>query len=473
MDDLIWRDASAQAEAIRTGAVSAVELLDAYLARIDALDGTLRAFVTVDREGAKAAAVQVDERLRNDPALLPAFAGVPASIKDTDDVAGMPTTHSCALLADHLATEDSPIAARVRSSGAIMLGKSNMPEFCTSITNSRLNGICRNPWDLGRTAGGSSGGAAAALAAGLCAISHGTDGAGSIRTPASWCGLVGLKPSRGMISFGPELDHPSYSTSTHGVLARSIRDAAAMLDHLAARPWTPARPRNFIEEVGQRPEQLRIGLCSTFPVGGVDADVAAAVGLAGRLCEELGHGVQVVEPDWTTILSAAALPMYAPSITRHVALADIAAIEPRNQTILRRELELTTLDHYRLIQAARAARARFLELWSEIDVLIAPVAGIVAPPVDWAPWDQTPEEHMRRFMDFANFAMPFNLTGQPALSIPLTSTSEKLPVGVQLMARPLEEALLFRLGSQIEEASPWIGRMADVAGRLEPALTGT
>jgi amidase len=469
MEDLIWRDALAQADAIRSGAVSAVELLDAHLARIDALDGKLRAFVTVDREGAKAAAVQVDERRRHDPEALPAFAGAPASIKDTDDVAGMPTTHSCALLAGHLATKDSPVAARIRSSGAIMLGKSNMPEFCTSITNSRLNGTCRNPWELGRTAGGSSGGAAAALAAGLCAISHGTDGAGSIRTPASWCGLVGLKPSRGRVSFGPELDHPSYSTSVHGVLARSIRDAAAMLDCMAAPPWTPARPRNFIEEVGQRPEQLRIGLCSTFPVGCVDADVAGAVGLAGRLCEDLGHAVQVVEPAWATILSAAALPMQAPSIARHVALADIAAIEPRNQAVLRRELELTSFDHYRLVEATRAARARFLELWSDIDVLIAPVAGIVAPPVEWAPWDQTPEEHMRRFMDFANFAMPFNLTGQPALSIPISSTSERLPLGVQLVARPLEEALLFRLGAQIEEASPWIGRMAEVADRLAGA----
>jgi len=467
MSDLIWRDALEQAEAIRSGAVSAAELLDAYLDRIEALDGRLRAFVTVDRAGARAAAAAVDARRRAEPAALEPFAGVPMSIKDTDDVAGLPTTESCAVLADRIAEADAPIVGRIRRSDAIILGKSNVPEFCTSITNSRLNGVCRNPWDASRTAGGSSGGAAAALAAGLCGISHGTDGAGSVRTPASWCGLVGLKPSRGLVSFGPEVDHPSYSTSGPGILARSVRDTAAMLDVFApAGPWTPARPHAFLAEIERPPQRLRIGLCASFPVGEVEPEVAAAVQLAGRLGEDLGHAVAPAEPAWGTMLSAAMLPMAAPHMAKHVSLAQIDQLEPRNQESLRGELALTVVEHYRRIEATRAARREFLRLWEDIDVLITPVAGIVAPPVEWAPWDQDTPAHRRRFGDFANFAIAFNLSGQPAITLPLAWTAAGLPIGVQLVGRPLEEALLLKLAAQFQAASPWLDRMAAVSARL-------
>jgi amidase len=389
------------------------------------------------------------------------------SIKDTDDVAGMPTTHSCGLLAGRVAVEDAPIVTRFRSSGAIMLGKSNLPEFCSTMTTSRLNGTCRNPWDTSRTPGGSSGGAGAGLAAGLCALSHGTDGGGSVRTPASWCGVAGIKPTRGLVTFGPELDHPSYGTSSHGILTRSMRDMAAMLDVIAPQgSWTPSRPRSFAEEISEQPGPLRIGLCTSFPAGEVEAEVAAAVESAGRLSEELGHSVEWVQPAWETVLSAV-VPMAAPSIANLVDIADIESLEPRNQAMLRHELELTVLDHYRMIERARAARLEFLKLWSDIDVLIAPVAGILAPPVEWAPWDQTPEEHHQRFADFANFAHPINLSGQPAVSLPLAWSEAGLPIGVQLIGRPLEEAIILKLGAQFEEASPWLEKMASVSSILD------
>jgi Asp-tRNA(Asn)/Glu-tRNA(Gln) amidotransferase A subunit family amidase len=200
----------------------------------------------------------------------------------------------------------------------------------------------------------------------------------------------------------------------------------------------------------------------------VEPEVAAAVEASGRLGEELGHSVEWVNPAWETILSAVA-PMAAPSIAHRVDIADIDAIEPRNQAMLRYELELTVLDHYRMIERTRAARLEFLELWSEIDVLIAPVAGIVAPPVEWAPWDQTPEEHRRRFADYANFAHPFNLSGQPAISLPLAWSEAGLPIGVQLVGRPLEEAAILKLGAQLEQASPWLERMASVEAVLGAA----
>jgi amidase len=290
-------------------------------------------------------------------------------------------------------------------------------------------------------------------------MSHGTDGGGSVRTPASWCGVVGIKPTRGLVTFGPELDHPSYGTSSHGLLTRSIRDMAAMLDCIAPQgPWTPSRPHRFADEIRRPPEQLRIGLCTSYPAGEVQTEVAAAIERAGRLAEDLGHLVEWADPAWETMLSAM-LPMAAPSIARLVDIADIDRLEPRNQAMLRYELELTVLDHYRMIERTRAARLKFLELWSNLDVLITPVAGIVAPPAEWAWWDQTPEEHRRRFAEYANFAHPINLSGQPAVSLPLAWSAAGLPIGVQLIGRPLEEALILRLAAQFEQASPWLERM--------------
>ncbi len=164
------------------------------------------------------------------PGTLPPFLGVPISIKDVIDAAGLPTTHSSKVLADHMATADDPLVERLRHAGFVVLGKSNVPEFCTSMTSSELNGICRNPWDTDRTPGGSSGGAAAGLAAALCAVAHGTDGAGSVRVPASFCGLVGVKPTRGLVGFGPERGNAYYQTSVDGILSHSVRDAAGLLD---------------------------------------------------------------------------------------------------------------------------------------------------------------------------------------------------------------------------------------------------
>jgi amidase len=164
---------------------------------------------------------------------------------------------------------------------------------------------------------------------------------------------------------------------------------------------------------------------------------------------------------------SAMVPMAAPSIANLIDIADIDRLEPRNQAMLRYERDLTVLEHFRMIERTRAARLAFLKLWSDVDVLITPVAGIVAPPVEWAPWDQTPEEHHRRFANYANFAHPFNLSGQPAISLPLEWTEAGLPIGVQLVGRPLEDATILSLGMQFEEASPWLDKMASVSSVLD------
>jgi amidase len=465
MDEHIWLDATGQAEAIRAGEVSAVELLEAHFRRIGDLNGDLRALVSLDEAGALAQARTIDEQHRADPQSLPAFAGVPLSIKDTDDVAGLPTTQSCELLSKNVAPVDGPVVRRLRTSGAAIVGKSHVPEFCSTLTNSRLFGICRNPWDLARTAGGSSGGAAAALAAGLCAISHGTDGAGSVRAPASWCGLVGVKPTRRLVTFGPEEDPVCYQSSVHGVLVRSVRDAAAMLDVLAPPgPWTPVRPGRYVDEAQIPPDQLRVAVSTRFPMGAVDPEVASAVRDAGRLVEALGHVVSEADPAWEVVLAAAGLPLSAPHISRYVSLDQIDRLEPRNQSALRREAEMTVLDFFRLAETARGASRRFVEFWEDVDVLLTPTVGIVAPPVDWARWDQDAAAHLQTFATLPNFAHPFNITGQPALSLPLGWSASGMPIGVQLVGRRLEEAVVLRLAAQIETASPWLERIT-AAGR--------
>lgn len=461
MSDLIWQDATAQAEAIRSGDVSAVELVSAYLARIDELDDEVRAYVTVDGDRALDATRHVDPSTP--------FAGVALSIKDVEDVAGLPTTHSCGLLAEHVAESDGPVARRFRDGGFALLGKTNVPEFCTDMTTSRLNGVARNPFDLSRTPGGSSGGAAAALAAGMCAISHGTDGAGSVRGPAAFCGLVGLKPSRGLVAFGPDEGPAYFGTTVPGILSRSVRDAAAALDVLAPDgPWTPTRDRPFRDAVGGDPARLRVAISTTAPMGVVEPECATATDDAGRLLESLGHDVDEATPPWDVILAASLGPMEVPGAAALVALDALDRLEPRNRPLVEGLAQLTVLDHYRWVETVRAASASFLEFWRSYDVLVTPTMGIVAPPVEWARWDDEPEAHMTRFMTFPSFAQPFNVSGQPAISLPLGWSAEGLPIGIQFAARPLEESLLLRLAAQLERSEPWIGRAVDAGRRLTP-----
>ncbi len=292
MSEIIWEGAVAQAAAIRRGETTAVEILDEYLDRIERYDPQLRAYVVVDAERAEADAHRADELVRSGVEALPPFLGVTISLKDVIDVAGVATTHSSKALVDNVPDADGPLAARLRRAGFILLGKTNVPEFCTSMTSSDLNGICRNPWDLERTPSGSSGGAGAALAAGLCAVAHGTDGAGSVRGPASFCGVVGTKPTRGLVTFGPEAGNAYYRTSVDGVLSHTVRDAAATLDAFTGwhepGAWWPGRPVASLDDaVSADPGRLRIAVTTIVPVRrrrrgvrGRDADDRQGAGTA-------------------------------------------------------------------------------------------------------------------------------------------------------------------------------------------------
>ena len=341
MSDVIWSDAVAQAAAIRSREASASELLRDYLDRIERFDPRLRAYVAVDTERAIADAREADAVVARDAsASLPPFLGVTISVKDVIDVAGLATTESCKALVDNVAAVDGPLVQRLRDAGFVVLGKTNVPEFCSSMTSSELNGICRNPWDTERTPAGSSGGAAAALAAGLCAIAHGTDGAGSVRVPAAFCGLVGVKPTRGFTSFGPELGNPYYTTSVDGILCRSVRDAAVALDVYAggstdARRGRGGRPR--LSDVWRDdPGRLRIGVTTTPPMGQTEAECADATLAVATMLESLGHDVEERTPRWDTILAAAMGPMTVPGPAGLVGLDQLDLVEPRNRGLIER-----------------------------------------------------------------------------------------------------------------------------------------
>ena len=223
----MWEDATELAALIRDRVISATETTEALFERIDRLNPVLRAYVALDREGALSAAARADRLVTERGGEgLPPFLGVPISIKDVEDVAGLATTQSCQVLADHVAADDGPLVKRFRQAGFIVIGKTHVPEFCSTMTDSRLFGTCRNPWDIECTPGGSSGGAASAISADLSTVAHGTDGAGSVRVPASFCGVVGLKPTRDLVSFGPYEGNAYFGTSEPGILTRSVRDAA-------------------------------------------------------------------------------------------------------------------------------------------------------------------------------------------------------------------------------------------------------
>jgi amidase len=463
---VISGDALHQAGAIRRGEVTAAELVAETLERIERFDQRLRSYVTIDVEGAVIAARQADELLRRvGPDQVPPLHGVPFSIKDVIDVAGMPTTHSCKALVDNVATVDAPLVRRFRRAGLIIIGKTNVPEFCSSMTTSELNGVCRNPWNLDRTAGGSSGGAAAAVAARLCAAGHGTDGAGSVRIPASFCALVGLKPSRQLVAFGPDEGDLYFGTSEPGILSRSVRDAAALLDvmvgyHSADGTWSPRPVHTYTERLGEGLPRLKIALCTTPPFGEITHECERAAVEAGQLLESLGHTVEKATPAWETILVAAAGPMSVPGEAALVSPEEYHLVEPRNRPLVSRLAAMTVLDHYRWAQQARAAAASFVTFWDRFDVLLTPTCGTVPPSVDWAPWDQTPEEHMKLFSTFPSFAQPLNLSGQPAMSVPLAWSPDGLPIGIQIAGRKLGEGQLLALAAELERAAPWADRMA-------------
>ena len=458
MSELPFLPATEQARLVREGEVSPVELVETYLERIERLDPALGAYVTVRGKEALAEA----HTKAGEPAEAP-FHGVPISLKDLDTTAGIRTTFSSHAFADNVPDFDLAHVARLKGAGFIVLGKTNTPEFgTTAFTDSSLNGPCRTPWDLARNAGGSSGGAGAALAAGLCPIAQGSDGGGSIRIPASCCGVLGFKPSRGRISGAPFV--PGVGLGTTGPLARTTADAAAYLDVVCGYEWGdpfPAPPpdRPFAEEVGSDPGRLRVGLTTVPPVDtDVDGDCRAAAHAAAELLASLGHEVEEVAPDWGADgLMGDFRVIWQPAPTLFP-VDDTSVLSPLNRAYLEGALEAPSSAYVAALTRLQLRARKLVAFWAEHDLLLTPTLALPPVPVGWDTEPDDPWEQFDRAVRFTPFTAAFNVTGQPAVSLPLHWTDDGLPIGVQLVGPPLGDALLLRIAAQLEAAQPWSER---------------
>ncbi len=465
MDDLLMRSATALAQLVRDRQLSPVELVSASLDAIERGDGRLNSIVTLEAEAALDAARRA-EVATSGAAELPPFHGVPTAIKDLHLTAGMRTTFGTQTLAEFVPDRDDEAVARLRSAGFIVLGKTNVPEFGTlPVTESRLLGPCRNPWDLQRTPGGSSGGAAAAVAAGFLPVAHGSDGGGSVRIPASNCGLFGVKPARGRISNAPLFGDRVAGLSTTGTLTRFVEDAAGMLDCMAGYAtgdphWAPPPERPFAAEPGRDPGRLRVGLATTSPLAEFDAQCVAAAQDAARLLESLGHTVEPFEPPVGEQLRAHFELLWAAGVT--ALPIDPDTLEPFNAGLHARGRGAHAGELLQAVTALQQESRRIVGAALAYDVVLSPT--LARPPLRIGELDGL---EMAALFDanvaYVGYTPVANITGQPAVSLPLGWSSDGLPLGVMVTGRPADEATLLRLAGQLQQATDWTGRRPPLA----------
>jgi amidase len=467
-DDTRWLDATAQAELVASGKVSPAEMVNAAIERVERYDGALNALTYRWFEAARELASS--SQLPDGP-----FRGVPYLLKDLYAAeAGKPLSNGSKAYkaADYISSEDTTLVSRYKASGLISIGRSNSPEFgSVPVTEPEAWGPTRNPWDLSRTPGGSSGGSAAAVAAGIVPIAHASDGGGSIRIPAACCGLVGLKVSQGRISMGPYRDESNLGVE-HCV-SRSVRDSARLLDathgpgigDVIIAP-TPRRP--FIDEVGADPGRLRIGFLDFNPRGGdVHADCVDGVHKTAKLLESLGHHVEPGFPDifsdneigrafsmlWSTNMGTA-IRRFSEALGREMTPDDIEAMNWAQAEFAK---GVNGVD-FSLAQASSIKFRRAIQSWwtKGWDLLLTPT--LSAPPLPVGSMPNNPARPMTPLMTagaWVSFTSQFNISGQPAISLPLHRNAEGLPIGMQLVAAYGREDLLIRVASQLEQAAPW------------------
>ncbi len=455
--ELAFVSAVEQARLVRSGEVSSVELVSSALERIGRIDPALNAFVTVCAEEALAVAQHIDASPDDAP-----FRGVPIAVKDLAATAGIRTTYSSRAYADYVPDFDTAVVRRIREAGFVIVGKTNTPEFGTvAFTESELNGATRNPWNTDLTPGGSSGGAAAAVSAGLVPIAHATDGGGSIRIPASCCGLFGLKPSRGRVSSAPFGTLEGLSTA--GPMARSVADAAALLDVLAGYEpgdpwWAPPPARPFSETTPEPPGRLRIAVTSTPPIDvPVDPQCALAVAEAAELLTVLGHDVRDATPPWQEPdLFHAFIAVWQVGPALHP--VDEALMTPLNRGLVELARATSAADYARAVGWLQLLARRVVSFWEDVDVVLTPTLALPPVPIGWQDAVEGAIEQLLRNTEFTPFTAIANLTGQPAMSLPLAWSETGIPIGVQAIGPPAGDALLLSLAAQIEEARPWAER---------------
>jgi amidase len=466
--EAIWLDATAQADLVRRGEVSPRELAEAAIARIEAVNPKLDAVIRTRFDEARR---EAEGGLADGP-----FRGVPILFKDIGcTVAGEPTAFGLGPLRDRAIPVTSYLAEQFRAAGFVALGRTNVPELGTTVTTEpRSFPPARNPWDPAHSTGGSSGGSAAAVAAGIVAVAHANDGGGSIRIPASECGLVGLKPTRGRVSQGPLIGETWAGGTIDGAVTRTVRDAAGVLD-VISKPmpgdpyYAPPLPRPLAREVGADPGRLRIGVVDRPGLEGYldDPQCRAAVAGAAQLLESLGHHVEESAPaalfeeeflrHFNAIIAAdveATMQAFAMLLGRPIGDEEI---EPRNAAYRRAGRELGAVAYLGSRAWFGMWARRMADWWSGHDLLLTPTLGAPPPELGWFT-AAGPEQEGNRIASFIPYTAQFNMTGQPAISLPLHWTPGGLPVGVQLVAAYGREDMLIRVAGQLEQAAPWSDR---------------
>ena len=474
MESLLSETIHRQAALVGSGEVSARELVEASLRRIDALDGEINAFVELDGDRALAAAAEIgpgDDR---------PFAGVPVAVKANTAVRDLGVGYASALLDDYRARRDAFVVRRLREAGFVVIGTTNLPEFgILPTTEPRHNGATRNPWDRSRTPGGSSGGSAAAVAAGMVAVAHGNDGGGSLRTPAACCGLVGMKGSRGRVSRGPEQGDSFLVVD--GALTRTVAESAAMLDVMAGyeagdATWAPPPVEPYAAAVRRDPGRLRVAVSLESALGGdLDPECERAVFEAAEALAGLGHKVVEAAPPLPSgDLLATFTALYGPAVSLAIALGERRAgrpaaeeeIEPLSRALRDLSAQLSATDHLLALARLQALARRVIAFFAGYDVLLTPALAERPLPIgECTGTGADPMADFARSGRFTPYTALFNVTGQPALTLPVRHGDDGLPTSVQLVGRPLAEETVLQVAARLEEAVALPARRPALAER--------
>ena len=474
-EDLAFMDATAQAELVQKKEIKATELVEAAIERVERLNPTLNAVITPMYDLARDAA---SGDIPEGP-----FTGVPFLMKDIGALyGGVRTALGAAILRDFVPDHDSELTIRYKKAGLITIGKTNTPEFgILPTTEPHLFGPSRNPWDTERTTGGSSGGSSAAVAAGLVPMAHANDGGGSIRNPASCCGVFGLKPTRARNPLGPDFGDMLSGLVCEHAVTRTVRDSAALLDATSGPDigdpyWAPPPSRPFLEEVGAAPGRLRIAFSTEINIGGTPhADCVKAVQETASICEDLGHEVVEAAPAITAdpeMLEREATVLWLGGCASTIdGIARIGGFTPQSDqfepltwALYEIGRQYSASDYLIAVQMLQRVAREIGRFFVDYDVLLTPV--LAKPPVTLGTFEAPKENPMQAWdhvIAFAPYTVTFNITGQPAMSVPLIWNADGLPIGSHFVGRFGDEATLFRLAAQLEEARPWANRRPPVS----------
>jgi aspartyl-tRNA(Asn)/glutamyl-tRNA(Gln) amidotransferase subunit A len=464
-DELAFQSAYQLSALIRNKDVSPVELIEMFFQRIDKFNPSINAYLSLGYDQAIVSAKKAEDAVINGLALGPLH-GIPISIKDLESTKGILTTLGSLIFKDTIPKNDTVVVKRIKNSGAIILGKTNTPEFGLSgTTENRLGDSCRNPWDISKTAGGSSGGAASALASGLCTLASGSDGGGSIRIPSSFCGVYGIKPSQGRVPRYGGMGKPAFSQfSQPGPMARTVQDSVSLLQILAGpdpHDYTSNMdmPPNFMDGLDGNVKDMRIGWSPDFGYASVDPEVMDITLKAVKIFEELGSKVEEIdlsfEDSFTHFFNIFSSDVYAAfgALTGN----DLSSLSKVTITTFEHAQKISGADYSRSLFEIHLMKSKMDILMKDYDILLSPTTAVTAFPVGQRPRIIAGEK-VDPFWGFLPFTFPINMTGQPAASIPCGFSNEGLPVGLHIIGQFGDEMNVIRASAAFEQAMPWIDK---------------